>query len=94
MDCQICWTLPTPPEKRSYLIYLVDEATDKGGYTIFQSSCPHGMQEWAQELADNGSLVVMESLDEGAASFSVSRPTIILVDAEAVAHIPLVDPVN
>lgn len=93
-DCQICWTLPAPASKHSYLIYLVDEVTNKGGYTIFQSSCPHGMQEWAQELAEHGNLVVVESLEDGAPSFNVTAPRVIMIDSEAAAHIPIVDPVN
>lgn len=89
--CDTCWALPQPMKKHSYLVTLIDSATGKLGRCIVQSECPHGMQEYLQDLAGHGSLSVMDERDE---EFPMDNPTVVGIDIEAAAHIPIVDPVN
>jgi hypothetical protein len=91
MTCQVCWSIPSPPVKRSYLIEIVDQKTGRWGRCVFQSECSHGMQEWAQTLADAGALTLHDQNDE---KFCCTDPRVIHVDDKAVAHLPIVDPVN
>lgn len=80
------------PEKRSYLIHLMDERTRRYGRCVFQSECSHGMQEWATHLASTASLMVVDpDTDE---KFQMDHPMVLHVDDKAAAHIPLVESVN
>jgi len=78
-------------EKHSYLIDLIDTETDRWGKCVFQSECPHGMQEWAEFLAARGDLEVIDP--NTGEKFLMSHPKVMGVDARAAAHIPIVDPV-
>jgi hypothetical protein len=89
MACDICWALPQPLKKHSYLVTLIDAQTGKLGRCVVQSECQHGMQEWIQHLADQGSLHVVS---EKAEKFFMANPTVVHVDAKAAAHLALVDP--
>ncbi len=90
MACSLCWVSPSvTPSKHSYLIELTDEQTGRWGRCVFQSECPHGMQEWATHLAEQGALYVH---DEAGERFLMLHPRVMHVDAEAAAHIPTVDP--
>lgn len=91
MACDICWALPQPPKKRSFLIQLIDEETGKWGRCVVQSECQHGMQEWMEYLAENGQLTVHDQNDE---AFVMLHPVVVDINDKAAAHIPLVDPVN
>ncbi len=88
--CSSCWAVPWPRRKRSYLIHLVDEQSGRWGRCVFQSECEHGMQEWAQQLADEGMLHVHDYTTEE--KFLMTHPRVIHVDSEAVKHLPIVDP--
>jgi hypothetical protein len=79
------------PEKHSYLIDLIDTETNRWGKCVFQSECPHGMQEWAEYLAFRGDLEVTDPVT--GEKFLMLHPRVMGVDARAAAHIPIVDPV-
>jgi hypothetical protein len=79
------------PEKHSYLIDLIDTETNRWGKCVFQSECPHGMQEWAEYLASRGDLEVTDPIT--GEKFLMAHPQVMGVDARAAAHIPIVDPV-
>jgi hypothetical protein len=91
MTTCICWSIPSPRQKRSYLIEIVDQKTHRWGRCVFQSECSHGMQEWAQTLADHGQLILHDEHDE---KFWSTDPLVVNVDDKVAAHLPIVDPVN
>ena len=91
MACDICWTVPGPQPKRSFLIEIVDSETNRFGRCVVQSECPHGMQEWMETLAQAGQLVLHDLDDE---KFWSTTPVVVNIDDKAVAHLPIVDPVN
>lgn len=91
MACSLCWVNPQSPSKHSYLIELTDDITGRWGRCVFQSECVHGMQEWADHLASINSLWVHDENDE---RFLMLHPVVIRVDAEAAAHLPIVDPLG
>lgn len=87
MSCNVC---SSQPELHSYLVHLVDEVTNKAGRTVVQSPCQHDIQQWLSEVAlEQGGLMV-EDYHENL--FSMTKPRVLHVDAEAAAHIPLRDP--
>lgn len=90
MACPLCW-VPSPqaPGRHSYLIELTDDKTGRWGRCVFQSDCPHGMQEWAEYLASRSDLWVHDERDE---RFLMLHPRVVHVDALAAAHLPIVDP--
>lgn len=90
-SCEICWTVPQPQKKHSYLVTLIDSVTAKTGQIVMQTTCTHDAQEWVEGLAATGSLVIT---DDSGESWNMDHPTIVNIDAKAAAHIPLVDPVN
>lgn len=91
MACK-CWAILTPREKHSYLIDFLDTETARWGRCVFQSECPHGMQEWADHLAAAGQLLVHDK--NTGEKFQMDHPRVMGVDAYAAAHLPIVDPVN
>lgn len=91
MACSLCWAIPQPRKKVSFLVYLSDEETGRWGRCVFQSECGHGMQEWAQTLAGQGVLYVHDENDE---KFLMTKPRVIYVDSEAATHLPIMDSVN
>jgi hypothetical protein len=78
-------------EKHSYLIDLLDTETARWGQCVFQSECPHGMQEWAEYLASKNDLHVVGPVTKE--KFQMRHPQVMKVDPHAAAHIPIVDPV-
>lgn len=91
MACDLCWTISGPLPKRSFLVEVVDSVTNRFGRCVVQSECPHGMQEWMQSLANAGQLAVHDENDE---KFWPTSPMVVNIDDKAVAHLPIVDPVN
>lgn len=91
MACDMCWAVPQPPKKHSYLVHLLDAETARWGKCIIQSECAHGMQEWVEYLASTGQLRVNDNEGE---EFLMSHPKVMHIDPKAAAHVPVVDPVN
>lgn len=91
MACETCWTVPGPHPKRSFLVEVVDSATNRWGRCVVQSECAHDMQEWMQFLADKSQLSLH---DENGEKFWSSAPVVVNVDDKAAAHLPLVEGVN
>lgn len=91
MACDICWAVPEPAKKHSYLLHLLDTETARWGMCVVQSECSHGMQEWMEHLAANGQLTVH---DNAGNEFQMDHPKVMNIDAKSAAHVPIVDPVN
>lgn len=90
MACDLCWAVPQPAKKHSYLVHLLDAKTNEVGLTIVQTPCVHDVQEWLQDVASRGDLVVVNPATEE--RFTMRNPMVMHIDAEAAAHIPIVDP--
>ncbi|HEY1466383.1 MAG TPA: hypothetical protein VGF11_04955 [Acidimicrobiales bacterium] len=65
--CDVCVSLPTPLQKKSYLVSLVN---DKGESLdiIVQTVCTHGMQEWVDSKVFPISNPKVKSIDPYGAS--------------------------
>lgn len=98
MACNICWALPQPPKKHSYLLVLVDAVTGREGWIIMQSECAHGAQEWVESIAVAGGVDAadpskVDPITGDNEHFLMMAPRVIEVDDKRAAHIPIVDPV-
>lgn len=88
--CHECPSIPSPSDKKSYLLYLFDSADMKLGWCVVQSECPHGMQEFITDLAKkNGGLIVHDNHGQ---KFTMHHPEVLKIDDKAAAHLPIVDP--
>jgi hypothetical protein len=85
MACN-CWAVPQPIE-HNYLLTLEEKSTHRTGRCIMRSTCPHGFQEYATELAAAGELVVVDQLTDE--KFAIVNPLVVKVDARAAAHVPV-----
>jgi hypothetical protein len=85
---------PLSPKKHSFLVTLIDAETLEEGVTVVQAvSADDGLQEFLQGIATySGGLLVGRSLQSDE-RFLMYHPVIVDIDADAAAHIPLVDPV-
>lgn len=86
--------MTAPQPKHSYLVHLLDYVTLEEGLTVVQASCTHGIQDLLQGIAyHSGGLLVGRSL-EGDDLFTMHNPVVMDIDAEAAAHLPIVDPIR
>ena len=95
MSCNQCWSFPQPRQpKRNYLVHLIDAQTGQLGRCVVQSECPHGMQEWLDELTHKmGGLIAN---DERGREVTMAHPRVVDIDAKGAAHLTILDsdPVN
>lgn len=65
----------------SYLVIMLDQVTGQESRIVVQSDCPHGMQEFVNDLAAKGAL-------------PTDNPLIVCIDEHAARHVPIVDPAD